>query len=915
MRETSAPIPYGPFARLSDWWQAWRDGMAGVPAPERGIATTGHREVLIRWAQDAFERERLEYEKRRAEKLERAAAIQVRLERAVEEADTARAVLADVSEPPSDIQLEQRRPGEEFRKLAMVRLRRLRDHARAVQAARQQVEAKERTVSSVAAELAAATEAVERETVVAGARVRRIHEHVHRRLSAYRRRLVRSHPEGDWVNVAMDSRSPMIPGWAVVGFDETALMELEPFDEPPDLGDWQLSDPEPDVVPLGAVTTIGAVAPAKPLGDEHVVLAGYGIAAHHATLTRRGEGYRLQDHGRGNSTSHNGVPVSRVDLAVGDTFEIGEYELRVRADALEVRFFGKHELVVTGMCAETKNGKKLLTDMTFAQRPGTVMAVIGPSGAGKSTLFGAVLGELRLSEGHRYLQRHDLATYPGLIRNSLGYVPQGDGTMHHGLTVRQLLGFSDRLRRPPDRQQGRRERIRAVCDELGLDKHLDSTVGSLSGGERRRVSIALEILAQPRLLMLDEPTSGLDAAKDEEVMRMLRRYARKDGNSVITVTHNTEHLDLVDEVLVVARGGRPVHLGPPDSVLDDLGAGGYTTLMARLTASPDLAAIAYQRSPAAENARAVAKAIQDREPQRLPTKLRRRRSFGTLLRQLPVLVRRQFVLVAKAPFQRIDGPKDWLAATSSVFMPVLVAAVGALLTALVVGGEPWRGPSRDDPSNAAAHTALSLLVTLTMLGGQALSYSDIVAEYPVIQREHRTGVLAAAVVLSKWLVFASMSVVQGTVVAMTFVLVTSAPERSLVAPASVELAFGLAATSIASMSAGLLISVLAKRLEHAVAMATGAAIAQVALSGGLSSLDGERVQQVIAWFLPARWGFGVSSSSVDLRGISPGEAPDALWRHDVGQWTANLGMLAFLAVVYTSAAVFVLRRSLRTYRR
>lgn len=916
MRDDSAPIPYGPFARLSDWYQGWRDGAAGVPAPERGIATTGHREVLIRRAQDAFERERLQYEKRRAEKLERVAAIRVRVEHAVEEVAKARAALAEASEPPDAAQLDRRRPGEERRTVAMVRLRRLREHARAVKAARQLVETRERAVNTVAADLAAAEDAAERETIVAGARVRRIHEHAHRRLSAYRRRLVRSHPDGDWVNVAMDSRSPMIPGWAVTGFDDTALVELDPFDEPLEPGEWHLSEPEPEIVPMGTVTTIGAVTPSKPAGDAHVVIAGYGVAAHHATLTRRGEGFRLQDHGRGNGTFQNGVPVSRADLAVGDTFEIGEYELRLRGDdKLEVRFFGKHELVVVGMHAEAKDGTRRLTGMTFAQRPETMMAVIGPSGAGKSTLFGAVLGELPLSKGHRYLQRHDLSTHPGLIKNSLGYVPQGDDTMHHRLTVRQVLGFSDRLRRPRDRRHGRRERIKEVCDELGLDKRLDSAVGSLSGGERKRVSIALEILARPRLLMLDEPTSGLDAAKDVEVMRMLRKYARK-GNSVITVTHNTEHIDLADDVLVVARGGRPVHLGPPGTVLDDLGAGegGYTTLMAKLSDDPELAAIAYQRGRAVENATNVAKAIQEGPPERLPRNLRRRRSIGTLLRQLPVLVQRQFVLATTAPFQGIDDVKGWLAAVGSVLMPVLVAALGAGLTAVVVDGEPWGSPPGGLPTTAA-HTALSLLVTLTVLGGQALSYSDVVTEYAVIQREHRTGTLPAAVVLSKWLVFAGMAVVQGVVVAMTFVLVTASPGTSLVAPPAVELAIGLAATSVASMSAGLFISVLAKRLEHAVVMATGAAIAQVALSGGLSSLDGERLQQVIAWFLPARWGFGASASSIDLAAISPGEAPDALWQHDIRQWTANLTMLTVLTLAYTAAAVVVLRGSLKKHRR
>ncbi|HEX6354211.1 ATP-binding cassette domain-containing protein [Actinophytocola sp.] len=916
MRDDSAPIRYGPFARLSDWYQGWRDGVAGVPVPRRGIATTAHREVLIRRTQDSFERERLEFEARRADKLERIAAIQVRLGHAVDAVTAARAALAELDGPPSPAELERRRPGEEHRTTAVVRLRRLREHARAVRTAEQLVESRDRAANAVASELAAAVEAAEREAVVAGVRVRRVHEHAHRRLSAYRRRLVRSHPEGDWVNVAMDSRAPAIPGWAVTGFDETELMDLDTLDEPEELGDWRLPQPEPELVAIGAVTTIGSEQQRRPAGDAHVVLAGYGIAAHHATLTRRGAGFRLQDHGRGGGTYRAGRQVGRVDLEVGDTFEIGEYELLIRGvDELEVRFLGQHELVVLGLTARGKHNKKLLTDMTFTQRPRTLMAVLGPSGAGKSTLFSALLGELPLDSGERYLQGHDLRTHPGVIRNSIGFVPQSDGTMHQRLTVRQLLRFSDRLRSPRDRRRGRAERIRKVCVELGLDMLLDNSVASLSGGERKRVSIALEVLAEPNLLMLDEPTSGLDAAKDQEVMRLLRAYARK-GKSVITITHNTEHLDLADDVLVVVSRGRPVHLGPPGTVLTDLGAGdgGYTALMASLQKDPELAVLAYQRSRTFQNAKNAAESLREEQQAKPPRNARRPRLLPALLRQLPVLVHRQFVLVTRAPFHDVQGGKDWTKAVGAVLMPVFVAVLGALLTGLVVGDDPW-GATPGGPPTTTAQTALSLLVTLTMLGGQALTYSDIVSEYPVIHREHRTGVLPVAVVLSKWVVFAALAVVQGILVAATFTMATSSPQHALVVSPRVELAVDLTATGVTAMSAGLFISVVAKRLEQAVTLATAAAIAQVALSGGLTSLDGDRFQQALAWLLPARWGFSTSAASVDLTAISPGVASDALWHHHTGQWTVNMVMLGTLTLGYTAAAVFLLRRSLRKYRR
>lgn len=118
-----------------------------------------------------------------------------------------------------------------------------------------------------------------------------------------------------------------------------------------------------------------------------------------------------------------------------------------------------------------------------------------------------------------------------------------------------------------------------------------------------------------------------------------------------------------------------------------------------------------------------------------------------------------------------------------------------------------------------------------------------------------TGVLPSGVILSKWVVFTTAATLQAILTTVTFVM-NSGPRQSLFAPPTVELGIDLIAMSITAMSSGLLISVLARRLEQAVALATGTAIAQVALSGGLSTLDGNRLLQLLAWPLPARWGLG-----------------------------------------------------------
>lgn len=904
------PVRYGPFARAADWYQGWRDGRAGVPEPDRGVATTGHREALVRRAQDAFEHERLRLEGARAGALVRLAAALARERESTAELVRAQARLADI--PPTLTAAQQRalRYREERRTAVMVRLRRTREHDRGRQAAAAQVQAAQDRVGVAAAAVAVERDAVDREIVAARTRVRRIQEHTHRRLASYRRRLVRSHPAGGWVNEIMDSRQPAMPGWAVRGVTGAVLPDGDqpPADDPPPTRADPPVDPPTEHrrrIRLGAVTRFGAQ---PDLVD--VLVPGYGVAAVHATLRRRGAGYRLTDRGRGEGTFQDGQPVRKTWLQVGDTFTIGDYQYRLLAgDELAETLLGPYDLVVAGLNAPDY-GERRLTEMSFAQRSQTVVAILGPSGAGKSSLFHALLGELALGAGALYFTGHSLQTHAAQIRPKLGFVPQDD-TVHPTLTVRQALAFSDRLRQTGNLARSRPQRLAEVCAKLQLTGRLDHPVGRLSGGQRKRVSIALEVLAQPHLLMLDEPTSGLDAGMDFEVMRLLRRLSRDRDRIVLVVTHATQHLNWADEVLVVASHGRPVYFGPPDGLLAALSADSYAGLMRRL-ADDEIAAAAaaaYQAGAAAREARKRAAAAREaalRPPgdaARPPGPTRPRTGWNRFWHQLPVLVHRQFVLLGtRAPLR--DLPAWPLARNAAVVaMPLLVPVAGGILAALVAGAGGLGVPG------AAGRTALNLLVTLCMLSGQALTYSDLVAEYPAIAREHRTGAVTAAVVLAKWLVYAVVAAVQALLVTAVFGWIRPGPAYSLAGPGWLGLSLGLAGLSVAAMSAGLLVSAAAQRLEQAVAMATAVAIAQVALSGGLAELAAP--MRWVAALLPSRWGFAAAASSVDLPAISaPGTAVDRLWTHSAGQWWFDLSVLGVLAVLCTAAAVAVLSRRL-----
>src|SRR5208337_3604707 len=167
-----------------------------------------------------------------------------------------------------------------------------------------------------------------------------------------------------------------------------------------------------------------------------------------------------------------------------------------------------------------------------------------------------------------------------------GMVPQDD-VVHRQLTVNQALGYAAELRLPPDTGKADREQVVAqVLDELGLTQHADTRVDKLSGGQRKRASVALELLTGPSLLILDEPTTGLDPALDRQVMMMLRQLADA-GRVVLIVTHSVSYLDVCDQLLLVAPGGKTAFLGPPNQIGAAMGTTNWADIFAQVGADPD----------------------------------------------------------------------------------------------------------------------------------------------------------------------------------------------------------------------------------------------------------------------------------------------------------------------------------------
>ncbi|HIK24708.1 MAG TPA: ATP-binding cassette domain-containing protein [Thermosynechococcus sp. M46_R2017_013] len=300
---------------------------------------------------------------------------------------------------------------------------------------------------------------------------------------------------------------------------------------------------------------------------QHWQLDAPTVSLRHASIDHTHAGlYVLRDLGSSNGTYVNDRLVKApYTLRNGDQIRIGPFVLLYRHETLEITDQGSHiRIDAWGLQRRVKTpagDRPLLQDVSFVAEPKQLVGVVGGSGTGKSTLLKVLMGLDPLQEGQVLLNglnlHRNLATY----RHQIGYVPQED-IVHARLTVAEVLNYAAQLRLPADTDaQNRRAAIQRVLEQVQLTGTEHQRVASLGGGERKRLSIAVELLANPKLFLLDEPTSGLDPGLDFLLMQLLRQLADQE-RTIILVTHATSHVNLCDRVLVLGAGGRLCYFGP-----------------------------------------------------------------------------------------------------------------------------------------------------------------------------------------------------------------------------------------------------------------------------------------------------------------------------------------------------------------
>ena len=652
--------------------------------------------------------------------------------------------------------------------------------------------------------------------------------------------------------------------------------------------------------------------------DNTVVLPHPQVSGHHARLVREGGTYRLFDL---NSTNHvyvNAQLVTNQLLKLGDEIRIGPYRLIYESTQLaqydESSFIRVDALGLKRMGAK---GETLLNNVSLSLPARSFVALVGGSGAGKSTLLDALSGLRPAEQGKVFYNGRDLYENLAAFNTQVGYVPQDD-IVHRDLTVERALYYAARMRLPGDfTREQMQQRITEVLEDVELTERRGHLIKQLSGGQRKRVSIALELLANPSVFFLDEPTSGLDPGLDRKMMLLLRQLADK-GHTVILVTHATNNITVCDAVCFLAPGGRLAYFGPPEQAKAYFGQSDFAEIYscldqteqaanssgeaeARFKVSRDYQQyIAQPLRAAASSPEAASKARLSKRPKRgNPFKqffLLSARHLELLKNDLPTLL----FLLLQTPLMAVlllllihfelgaglfDGKNivqclPQIRTSSGVLALPDVSPSDGLVTCdrvtAFLSSDPagmayaqTRGGTNQAlqdfvvaGQHGDAQRAVFMVVLIAVLFGCINGAREFVKEAAIYRRERAVYLGILPYMLSKVLVFSLLALVQSA--ALVLIVNTFEPlHQGIFLPVLLESYLTLSITAIAGVMVGLLISAIAPNEDTANSLLPLAVILQVTFSGDIVPLK-DAATKIGAMIFPIRWGMAAFGSSLGL---------------------------------------------------
>jgi ABC transport system ATP-binding/permease protein len=633
------------------------------------------------------------------------------------------------------------------------------------------------------------------------------------------------------------------------------------------------------------------------------------VSRRHAVISSSNNTHLLRDTSV-NGIFANGQRISgSIALTEGMKLNIGPFILVIQNQSLRLLDSGTQirldayelERVVTN---QQKQQMRILDGVTLAIEPGQFVALVGGSGAGKSTLMKTLLGLDPTTNGRVLINGNDLRTNFNLYRTQIGYVPQDD-IIHGDLTVLEALTYAAKLRLPPDTNI--LEVVNKTLMQIEMNGPREGTlINKLSGGQRKRVSIGVELLADPKLFFLDEPTSGLDPGLDKKMMQLLKKLSEQ-GRTIVLVTHATANVEMCDRVAFMARGGRLCYFGPPQEASDFFKTpdDDFAEIYNLLEDEDKIQHWAHRYSRSTYCDKYVRAHLSSNQSSNTgfapPTQVK-----PSIIQQAILLTQRYWQLVMR---DRVN-----------LTLALITAPIGiSLITLAVKNGNAFIPPETPDVALAPLATKILFVFTCASLWvGLSGALQEIVRESAIYVRERLVNLSLPAYLGSKLAVLSALAIAQTLLIDLVVMIAFKSPS-----PTTMPWFFGLSITSfltlLASYCLGLLVSSAVKSIAQANSALPLLLIPQIIFSGVLFKSEG--TANYISWFMLSRWSIGAYGSLVNINALIPDQKklpdgsllprpldPSSVYDPDWNNLLLNWGILLVHCVVCISIATYFQKR-------
>lgn len=625
--------------------------------------------------------------------------------------------------------------------------------------------------------------------------------------------------------------------------------------------------------------------------SNDICLPGPGISRVHCRIGSIQGACVLEDSGSVNGVLVNGERVTgRRKLQDKDVIQILGFQLLFCQNGIYYKTAPEGISLqvrdVTKEVGREPKKKRILNHVSCEIEGNEFVAIIGGSGAGKTTLMNAISGFEPDFAGKVYCNGTDLVEHFQMLKNMIGFVPQQD-IIYENLTLKKMLYYAAKIRMPKDTRASEIEqRILEVLQMVDLVEHQKTYIRKLSGGQKKRASIAVELLADPKLFFLDEPTSGLDPGTEKNLMISLKKLARQQNKTIIMVTHTTANLHLCDKIIFMGPGGRLCFCGNVEEAKDFYQTDDLVNIYNMIAEDPEACERKYR------NAR------------------RREKNSGTAGERKPIPVRRsenarfqQFLVLAQRYGELMFHDTQRLLVL--LLQPCLIAALLYVVA--------------DKDIFKIYESTKSMLFALSCSGiwiGLFNSIQEICKERTIVKREYMANLRLPGYVMSKFVFQFALGGIQAAALTMIFLgLIGKKRAGIFFNNFTMEMFLTVWLTVLAAIALGFVLSAMVRSGDKAMAAAPFVLIIQLLFSGILFQLKG--AGKLISYFTVSRWSVEALGSIAKLNRLDLKLQKDypmleheaeAFFKAAKGHVVQCWGILLLMTVVCLVVSMISLRR-------